>query len=236
MKYSIVIPCYNESENLENMVNVLKKFEKIDITEFILVENGSKDNSKEVFEKKLKLDNKHFKKVYVDINQGYGYGLQQGLKKATGDYVGWIHADLQVSPQELIPLIDYIETSNEKGKYFLKGRRKNRSLLDCFFTSSMTIFEFIIFGKRMNDIGAIPVLFNKELLKDLKKAPYDFSIELYTYYQAKKNKYKIKRFPVILEKRKKGVSSWDKGIKSKIKQSIVIMKDSIKIRKGEQVK
>ncbi len=236
MKYSIVIPCYNESENLKNLVATLKKFPKFAETEFILVENGSKDNSKEVFEK-LKLDEKHFQKVYVKTNQGYGYGLQQGLKVARGEFVGWLHADLQVSPDDMLKLINYLENEADSSqKYFLKGRRKNRSLLDCFFTGSMTIFEFLVFGKKMNDIGAIPVLFNRELLKRLEKAPYDFSIELYTYYQAKKEKYIIKRFKVNMEKRKKGQSSWNKGLKSKIRQSIIIMKDSIKIRKGEQVK
>ncbi len=235
MKYSVVIPCYNESENLENMVATLKKFEKYDNTEFILVENGSKDNSKEVFEK-IKLDKTHFKKVYVKTNKGYGYGLQQGLKQATGDYVGWLHADLQVEPKEMVKLIEFIESHDNNEHYFLKGRRKNRSLFDCFFTGSMTIFEFLLFHRRMNDIGAIPVLFNRELLTNMEKAPYDFSIELFTYYQAKKEKYIVKRFPVILKKREKGESSWNKGLKSKIKQSIIIMKDSIKIRKGEQVK
>ena len=109
MKYSIVIPCYNESENLENVVKILNNFERKNDTEFILVENGSTDKSRKVFEEKIKFDDKHLKKVYVDKNQGYGYGLQQGLKEATGKYIGWLHADLQVAPKELIPLMDYIE-------------------------------------------------------------------------------------------------------------------------------
>ena len=184
----------------------------------------------------LKIIVKKFSKRHVEKNRGYGYGIQQGLKVATGKYVGWLHADLQVKPKELIKLYDYIETSSTDDKVFLKGKRKNRSLFDVFFTANMTLFELIVFKKVMTDIGAIPVLFNKELLKQLKKAPYDFSIELFSYYQAKKNNYKIKRFPVILEKREKGKSSWNNGFKSKIKQSILIMKDSIKIKKGEQVK
>ena len=60
MKYSIVIPCYNESENLVDLVNAIKKIPKKYKVEFILVENGSLDNSKEIFEK-LDIDNKMIK-------------------------------------------------------------------------------------------------------------------------------------------------------------------------------
>ena len=119
MKYSIVIPCYNESENLNNLINTLKKVSYFENTEFILVENGSKDDSRKKFEKNKNFDNKHFKKVYVDQNQGYGYGLLQGLKKTKGKYVGWLHADLQFNPENMRKLIDYVE-KNDNQKLFLK--------------------------------------------------------------------------------------------------------------------
>ena len=86
MKYSIVIPCYNESENILDLVSVIKKIPKKYKAEFILVENGSMDNSRDIFED-LDIDNEYIRKVYVDVNQGYGYGIIQGLKVAKGDYV-----------------------------------------------------------------------------------------------------------------------------------------------------
>ena len=45
MKYSIVIPCYNEEENLPKLVSSITEFAKGRDLEFVLVENGSKDNS-----------------------------------------------------------------------------------------------------------------------------------------------------------------------------------------------
>lgn len=237
MKYSIIIPCYNEEENLENLINNLNVLTQREDLEIILVENGSKDNSKEKMKSLKEIDGVKIKSVFVPVNQGYGYGIIQGLKEATGKYVGWLHADLQVSPKEMIKLIDYIENNeNPNTKYFLKGKRKNRSLYDRFFTAGMTVYESIVLGCYVNDNGAIPVLFDRELLQKFDKAPYNFSIELFSLYQAKKEKYYIKRFPVILEKREKGKSSWNKGLKSKIKLSIQMMKDGISIRKGEQVK
>lgn len=234
MKYSIVIPCYNEGENVFELVEELSKYEKKYDVEFVLVENGSHDTTRQLLQKACEKKS-NFKIAYVDNNQGYGFGLLNGLKIASGDYVGWLHADLQVSSKEMFSFIKFLEEKKDDKKYFLKGKRKNRRLYDCFFTAGMTLFELIVFQRYMYDIGAIPVLFHRELLNSFTNPPYDFSIELYTYYMAKRNKYVIKRKPVILEKRKKGVSSWDKGLSSKIKQSLRIMKDSIKIRKGEQV-
>lgn len=43
MKYSIILPCYNESESLDDLIKIIKKFPKKYKCEFILVENGSTD-------------------------------------------------------------------------------------------------------------------------------------------------------------------------------------------------
>lgn len=233
MKYSVVVPCYNEEKNIDNLINVLDKVREERNIEYILVENGSKDSTRLELERVCKNRN-DFTIVYVDENKGYGYGLQQGLKKAVGEYVGWIHADMQVDPREMMKFVDYIE-DNQNKEIFIKGKRKNRKAFDVFFTVMMTVYETLLFHTALYDIGAIPVLFSRDLLTEHRNIPYDFSIELYMYLHAKKAKYRIVRFPVVLGKREKGQSSWDRGLESKIKQSKRIMSDSIKIRKGEQV-
>lgn len=235
MKYSIVIPCYNESENLSFLIqSIIPLTEKFDI-EYVLVENGSLDDSRTKFETLPEMSDEHIVKVYVDKNLGYGYGVQQGLKACSGEYVGWIHADMQFRPDELVPFLDYIEKNGVDKSLFMKGSRCNRSMLDRFFTAGMSVFETILFGTRLYDIGAIPVLFPKVLLERCPQIPYDFSIELYVYLQAKRNHYIIKRYDVQMERRVRGTSSWNKGVASKIKQSKRIMGDSIQIKKGEQV-
>ena len=102
MKYSIVIPCYNEEKNLPDLISSLKTFPDNYQVEFILVENGSVDGSRN-YMKQIEADvAPKIRFVWVDQNQGYGYGIQQGLKEASGDYVGWIHADMQLNPHDLV--------------------------------------------------------------------------------------------------------------------------------------
>ena len=234
MKYSIIIPCYNEGENVSNLISLLEKTGKGYDIQWIMVENGSRDNTRAELEKWCK-EKPQFTIAYVDHNQGYGYGLQQGITMSKGDYIGWLHADMQILPSEMMKFLEIAEVHPET-KYFFKGRRKNRKLLDCFFTGCMTEYASIVLGTWIYDIGAIPVLFHKDLLPILTQLPYDFAIETYVYTKAKQMKLNVKRYDVIQQSRTKGKSSWNNGIRSKIRQSKIIMKDIINIRKGIQVK
>lgn len=229
MKYSIIIPCYNESESINELVSILKKFPKKYKAEFILVENGSTDNSRKIFDN-LELDNNYIKKVYVDNNRGYGYGIIQGLKESTGEYVGWLHADLQYNPLDLLPFFDYIsEHSNQK--LLMKGKRKKRKLIEHIFTFFMGIYETIVFRKRMKDVMSMPIIFNRELLININSFPFDFSIDIYVYALAQKEGYYVKHLPICLRDREKGKSSWNTGFISRIKQSKKMMIASKKVKK-----
>lgn len=231
MKYSIVIPCYNEEENLPHLVNCISEFAQGRDLEFVLVENGSKDNSFALM-KHLTKDTDFIKIVKVEVNQGYGYGLHQGVMAASGDYIGWIHADLQLPLSDVSQFLDRIDSYDGSKKLFLKGTRHNRSLVDYFFTYGMTCFESLLFGRWLFDIGAIPVFFDRSLLSQLERVPKDFSVELFVYNVAKANGYKIERLPVHLLKREKGKSSWNTGLMSRVKQSMRIIKASFNIKKG----
>ena len=47
MKYSIIIPCYNEEDNIEKLINLLSSKSNLYDIEWIIVENGSKDNTRD---------------------------------------------------------------------------------------------------------------------------------------------------------------------------------------------
>lgn len=237
MKYSVIIPCYNEEKNIRSLVKRLKEAAGERKIEYIMVENGSKDATGQRLKEEC-AGKPGFKIVHVKQNKGYGYGIIKGMEAANGDYIGWLHADLQVKPEEMMRFIDFIEKHKSGDRtYFLKGIRKNRSMLDRFFTAGMTVYVTVVLQNYLYDIGAIPVLFHRNLLEEFDEAiPYDFSIETYVYDRAKRSSLFVKRFPIRMTERKQGKSSWNKGVFSKFRQSGVIMKDVIKIRKGKAVR
>ena len=234
MKYSIIIPCYNEEENLQNLVDAILPL--TDRAEFVLVENGSKDGSRRFFRESIENRYENIVCAYVDVNQGYGYGLQQGILASGGEYVGWIHADLQIPPESLLAFFDRLDDSGTKN-ILLKGSRQNRPLFDRFFTAGQAVFNSLLFKEKLSDIGAIPVLFPKKLAEEtgIDNMPNDFSIELFVYHEAVKRGFRVERIKVTMRDREHGSSSWSGGIKSKIRQSKRIFRDSIKISRGEKV-
>lgn len=231
MKYSIILPCYNESESLNDLMNLIEQFPKKYKCEFILVENGSTDNSKEFFDKSTNFDEKYIKKVYVEENKGYGYGIIQGLKEATGKYVGWLHSDLQYNPLDLTSFFDYLD-SHFGNQILLKGKRKNRKLVEYVFTFGMGLYDSILFQHHMSNVMAMPVIFNGELLDYINLFPYDYTIDIFVYGLALKKNYKIQHLPIYLKSREKGVSSWNTGFASRIKQSKKMINGSRKVKKS----
>jgi polyisoprenyl-phosphate glycosyltransferase len=232
MKFSIIIPCYNEGSNLpiliENITPLLNDYE----LEYVLVENGSTDNSRKYFKNNIEGKYQNIKIEYVDKNKGYGFGIQQGLKLSEGKYVGWIHADMQFPPNDLKRFFDFILSNDFNEKFFLKGKRLNRSLLERFFTAGQSVFSSIIFLYKMHDIGAAPVVFSKSLIDNFDSMPDDFSIEIFTYLTAKRKNFQIERFQITIKDRKNSSSSWNNGLMSMIKLSFQIIKSSILIKMG----
>ena len=214
MKLSLVIPCFNEVKNIPILIDRIYKVFNADMHEIILVDNGSSDGTQEKI-KDLIINSKLIKFVRVKKNIGYGNGILEGLKLAKGDFIGWTHADLQTDPKDALMALNILEDSKEK--IFFKGLRNGRKISDSFFTFFMTIFEFFILGKVMWDINAQPTIFSRELLENWKNPPNDFSLDLFVFYIAKSEGYKIKRLPVKFPDRIYGISHWNIDFKSKLK-------------------
>jgi glycosyltransferase involved in cell wall biosynthesis len=194
-----------------------------------LVDNGSLDDTWDQL-KLLTLNNENIVSLKVNSNIGYGNGILAGLKITKARYVGWMHADLQTDPADLIQIIDWLSAEINPEYVFIKGKRKNRAWIDIFFSFGMSIFESILFRKKMTEINAQPTIFTRSLINDLDNAPLDFMLDLFAYNKAISNGYLQKRFSVYFGRRKYGVSSWNKNVFSRIKFIYKTMKYSLLLR------
>ena len=225
----IVIPCYNESLSIKDLVERCNFVSSKSPINFILVDNGSLDNTWEQLEL-LTLDRKNIISLKVNHNIGYGNGILTGLARTKAPYVGWMHADLQTSPDDLIQIADWLLATEDVKYIFVKGKRKNRALVDIFFSFGMSVFESILFRKKMTEINAQPTIFTRSLITDLNNAPLDFMLDLYAYSKAISKGYRQKRFFVNFGRRKYGVSSWNKNIFSRIRFIYKTVKYSLILR------
>jgi len=228
VKYSLVIPCYNEEKNLEPLlIRCLDLAARGDI-EIILVNNGSTDNSEQILQQLLP-NFPNCRMVSIEQNQGYGFGILSGLREAKGDILAWMHGDLQTDPNDLIQGIRLFEKHGDN--IFVKGRRYGRPIADVIFTFGMSLFETIFLRKTFWDINAQPTMFSKDFFNSWANPPNDFSLDLYAYYMGKVKDLKVIRFPVNFGDRLHGTSHWNVNWAAKYKFIIRTIEFSLKLRK-----
>jgi glycosyltransferase involved in cell wall biosynthesis len=224
IRYSLVIPCFNESGSLEILISEIRSVPNNAEIEFILVDNGSTDSTPKIFNTIL---DKNILKLRLERNKGYGGGIKAGLAIARGEYVGWIHADLQYSLIDSLSFLNHVGANNK----YIKGRRKGRTFFQNFISANMSLFETLLFGHLLYDINAQPTIFHKDMLVDMAGAPNDFSIDLYSYVVAKKRKFKVARYKVYFKNRTFGKSTWNSGLKSIITMSVRTITYSMSLRR-----
>ena len=161
-KFSLIIPCYNESANIENLFDGIKEIQKELNFEVIIINNGSTDNSNLIIERnKNKINNLNL--ISIKDNIGFGYAVKKGIKESKSNIVCYTHGDLQIDLRYCIDAFKIFEKS-QTGNVFVKSVRKNRSYLEIFFSMMMGLFNSILFRKIFYEIHAHPNLFRK--LKD----------------------------------------------------------------------
>jgi len=110
---SVIVPCYNEEENVSCFYDELMKNDsffkekKLDL-EVIYIDDGSKDQTVSEIKKLAEKDNR-VKMISFSRNFGKEAAIFAGFKKATGDYVVMMDADLQDPPTLLPEMFAYIE-------------------------------------------------------------------------------------------------------------------------------
>lgn len=229
-KLTIVIPCFNESLSLPDLIEKCKKIVAQNAVEFIFVDNGSRDNTQEVLHSLLKNEPK-FGVISIPENRGYGGGILAGLANAKSEFIGWTHADLQTDPADVVKALSILEDPNTSRKALIKGRRKGRPMGSIFFTFGMSLFETILFGANIRDVNAQPTIFGRDFFLKWKSAPTDFSLDLYAYVMAKKSGLQVRRFPVLFVAREHGESNWNLNWRSRYKFVSRTVKFSFALRK-----
>ena len=215
---SIVIPCYNEDENIFPLFDKIKELLTHDNSiEVIIVDNGSTDNTnKNILSSNLYIEKK-IKLIEIKNNIGYGHGIMSGVNIAQGQFIGWCHADLQTEPMDVFNAYSSNIDNLKQENCIIKGLRKNRNFFDALFTFGMSLFASLIFLKKINDINAQPKLFPRSFLKCIEDYPSDFSLDLYFLIMAKSNNYRIINHEVIMKKRLHGEAKGGGTFKGKIK-------------------
>ncbi len=234
---SIVLPCYNESDNLHDLISRLDLLISKRPIQIVLVNNGSQDASAEVFAHELGQvqSRSQFKLVHIEHNQGYGNGILTGLRQAEGRLLGWSHADLQFDPKNLIQAYElylhHEKLNSNQGKFVVKGLRTERREREKPFSSGLDQIASWVMNSTLRDINGQPKIFSRNfysLFRDT--APLDLSLDTYWMARAAKCGYIFFTIPVYFAERVAGESSWNTTRWSKAKTVGRFLKTIAKIR------
>jgi glycosyltransferase involved in cell wall biosynthesis len=147
---SVFFPTYNEEKNIVDVTAKTKKvLQKVASKwEIVIVNDGSRDKTKEVSEKLARKD-KRIKVVTHKVNQGYGGALKTGYKSAKYKWVAFIDSDGQFDFSEITKFIKLKDKAD-----LILGIRKERS--DPYIRQVYTlvwsrILPLILFGLNVKD-------------------------------------------------------------------------------------
>lgn len=177
-KLSLVVPCYNEGENVlpfhEAAVNALGEMD----LEIVYIDDGSRDatlhNLKKIYAKK---DCK-VKIVSFSRNFGKESGIYAGLEHATGDYICIIDADLQQRPEIVKDMVAILEEKPEVDVVAAFQDRRSEGKVLSFFKRS--------FYKVINRLSKVPLQPDASDFRTFRKSVRDSILSLGEYHRFSK--------------------------------------------------
>lgn len=140
MKLSLVIPCYNEQDNIqlfyECVVETFKDF--MENIELIFVNDGSHDKTYLYLETLYKESQYHINVISFSRNFGKEAAILAGLKESQGEYISIIDADLQQHPKYVKQMFQFLEQNLEYDEVaMVQDTRKESKVLvffkECFY-------------------------------------------------------------------------------------------------------
>lgn len=135
MKLSLVVPCFNEAENVELFRNtVMESFAGCDYEyEIVFVDDGSTDATAHELRKLCKDQKCNAKAVILSRNFGKEAALYAGLEHACGDYISFIDADLQQHPEIVREMVDILDKDDDCDVVAAYQDRRSEGRLLSFF-------------------------------------------------------------------------------------------------------
>lgn len=209
MKLSLVVPCYNEQDNVKAFYDACRQAfaGKIDDYEIVFVNDGSKDDTwKEL--KALWQQSSNIKIMNFSRNFGKEAAMYAGLQKAEGQYVTVIDADLQQRPEVVVDMVAFLEANEDYDCVAAYQQERKEGAVLSFFKK--------VFYKLINSMCEINFRSGASDFRTFRREMVESVLELKEYFRFSKGifswvGYNTYFMPYDVQERNAGNTSWSFG-------------------------
>jgi dolichol-phosphate mannosyltransferase len=214
MDLSIVIPMFNEAENVEaTIARVEEALILFNGTyEIVAVNDGSLDNTLEILKKKA-IKDERVKIVSYSKNFGRGMALRTGFKESKGEIIVSIDADLSYDPRYIIDFVEALRKEQEidfviASPYMPGGDVQNVPFFRlCISKLGNRILRFAMPNRIYTSTGIFRA-YQRKVLDSLELESDGKEIHLEILSKAIALGFRVKEIPVVLTNRKRGKSKF----------------------------
>lgn len=209
MKLSIVVPAYNEEENIVDVINEIEETVDTDC-ELVIINDHSTDSTSSL----VKGLQKKYKNISLYDNQesrGFANAVKAGLEKAAGDYVVPVMGDLCDDLETIKKMVEKLDQGYDVVcgcRYMTGGGRLGGSGLKAFLSRYGGITLHFLLGIPTHDIANAFKMYRKKILKDIIIESQGFEISMEIPLKAYYNGAKVTEVATVWRERTKGSSSF----------------------------
>ena len=210
MKLSLIVPCYNEAENVELFQSeTIKAFEGCGYSyEIVFVDDGSTDATLHNLKKIHAAGKCPVKVISFSRNFGKEAGLYAGLQYASGDYISLIDADLQQRPEIVRQMVSFLDENPDYDVVAAYQDRRREGKLLSFFKKS--------FYRIINKMSHVTLQPEASDFRTFRKSVRDSILTLGEYHRFSKGifawvGYKTHFIPYTACQRAFGSTKWNFG-------------------------
>jgi glycosyltransferase involved in cell wall biosynthesis len=178
MKVSIVIPCYNERNTIEKIVETVRNA-PLENKEIVIVDDGSQDGTQSVLKERISQIVDQI--IYHPVNRGKGAALRSGFAAASGDIILVQDADLEYDPADYPVLLEPLMSGKADavfGSRFMGGR-PHRVLFFWHMAGNrfLTLLSNIFTNLNLTDVETGYKAFKAPLIKAIQIEEDRFGVE-----------------------------------------------------------